>query len=475
MLALNVIIVVGFAVLAILSRKHYSKYKDEKGIKGSLVAIGLAMGHGVWTFLVKHLPVDGLRSRLGTQLRKNQIVTPKGLELITDRFMAGCLGVGLGLLFTFNLLEVGSTLYNRFLRDEKNIIEREDYGGDVIEEEIYYELSGQEHMLVLNVSPVRLSEEEFYVKATELSQKVYEDYLYKGAVISQDLELPVSDSQGVFALSWESLTPEIISSRGSIRTELSQEPKEAALKLYISYYDYSVEYEFQVLVGAKERNEEELQGERLEQALCNLEQGTLEEKEIILPERMEEIKISLGGNQQGSGRFLALGLVLAVATFGVSISRLKEAGLRRDRQLMREYPFFVDSLWLYIEAGMNLRRAMKEYVSNGSVDSILMGEIRYTLNQIDNGEAEYEAYEELGLRLNLSVYVSLMRHISQNLRMGTRDLRALMETEVAMALEAKKETAKRLGEEASTKLVFPMIVLLVVVMVLIMTPAFMGF
>ena len=50
-----------------------------------------------------------------------------------------------------------------------------------------------------------------------------------------------------------------------------------------------------------------------------------------------------------------------------------------------------------------------------------------------------------------------------------------MTDEVKEAMEGRKEYAKRKGEKASTKLLFPMIVLMAVVIVIIMLPAFVDF
>lgn len=476
MICINVVIIIASVVLAILSRKHYSKYKDREGLRASFVALMLGMGHSAWTLLSNVVPLEGLEHKLTLQLRKNQIASPEGISLITDRFIARSLAIGLGVLFASNVIGLGSTILNQFLGDEENIIEREEYGGDVIKEEIYYEVSGQEQTIVLNVSPVRLSESEFYAKADVVAAELREEYFAEGTVISKDMELPLSDSQGVFAISWESMNPEILSSRGRIEAQLQQIPQKAFLRMTISYYDYSVTYEFSVLVGMKEKTDEELVKEDILQSLSSIEQDTVEEKEFLLPDEVGDVRIKLDNNKTKSGSILMLGVLIAVITIAINISRLVETGHKRDAKLMQEYPFFVDSLWLYIEAGMNIKRAISEYVNAAeNKNSLLAQELNYTLNQIDNGESEYESYEELGARLNLPVYVSLMRHISQNLQMGTKDLRMLMETEVTIALEAKKEAAKKLGEEASTKLVFPMIILLVVVMMIIMTPAFVGF
>ena len=58
--------------------------------------------------------------------------------------------------------------------------------------------------------------------------------------------------------------------------------------------------------------------------------------------------------------------------------------------------------------------------------------------------------------------------------MGTKDLRKLMVQEIQQVLEKRRELAKKKGEEASTKLLFPMILLLVLVMVMIVYPAWVG-
>lgn len=83
-------------------------------------------------------------------------------------------------------------------------------------------------------------------------------------------------------------------------------------------------------------------------------------------------------------------------------------------------------------------------------------------------------YEQLGRRLELPEYYQLLQHISQYIRMGTKNLRNLMEQEMQQALEKRRELAKKKGEEASTKLLFPMILLLVLVMVMIVYPAWAG-
>ena len=124
---------------------------------------------------------------------------------------------------------------------------------------------------------------------------------------------------------------------------------------------------------------------------------------------------------------------------------------------------------------MSLRSAIEHAANIKEQDDILYEELKYTLNQLQLGENEALAYEQLGQRLNLPVYVRLMNRLSQGLRMGSNDLLPVMENEVRLAFDKRLSFIKRKGEEVSTLLLFPMIILLLVVMFLIIAPAVIGY
>ena len=65
--------------------------------------------------------------------------------------------------------------------------------------------------------------------------------------------------------------------------------------------------------------------------------------------------------------------------------------------------------------------------------------------------------------------------IVQNLRKGSSGLRQMLEKEVADAFVLRKNLAKKAGEEAGTKILFPMMLMLCIVMVIILVPAFLTF
>ena len=92
--------------------------------------------------------------------------------------------------------------------------------------------------------------------------------------------------------------------------------------------------------------------------------------------------------------------------------------------------------------------------------------------EMENGKNEAAAYQAFGRRISMLSYMKFSTLLVQNLRKGSDDLLRRMELEAEDALRARREFARQLGEEAGTKLLLPMIMMLVVVFALIMAAAF---
>ena len=86
-------------------------------------------------------------------------------------------------------------------------------------------------------------------------------------------------------------------------------------------------------------------------------------------------------------------------------------------------------------------------------------EMIYTENQMKNKAAESECYEEYGM-------------LSQNLRKGSKGLSELLKRETGEMFEERKKQARKLGEEAGTKLMIPLFMMLAVVFIIVIVPAF---
>ena len=72
-------------------------------------------------------------------------------------------------------------------------------------------------------------------------------------------------------------------------------------------------------------------------------------------------------------------------------------------------------------------------------------------------------------------YKKLAAIIIQNVKRGTDGLKESLSTETKNAFEERKQTARKLGEEAGTKLLFPMIMMMGIVLIIIVIPAYFSF
>jgi len=89
-----------------------------------------------------------------------------------------------------------------------------------------------------------------------------------------------------------------------------------------------------------------------------------------------------------------------------------------------------------------------------------------------SGVPESNAYERFGLRTGLQEYIRLGTLMAQNLKKGSSSLLERLQEEADRALAVRIQSGRKLGEEASTKLLVPMVMMLGIVMVMVMLPAF---
>ena len=88
---------------------------------------------------------------------------------------------------------------------------------------------------------------------------------------------------------------------------------------------------------------------------------------------------------------------------------------------------------------------------------------------------EEQVYQEFGRRCEEMRYRRLTFLLSVHLKQGNNQLLQLLEREADSALEDRRYLAKKSGEEAGTKLLFPMMLMMLVVMFLILLPAYFNF
>jgi hypothetical protein len=151
----------------------------------------------------------------------------------------------------------------------------------------------------------------------------------------------------------------------------------------------------------------------------------------------------------------------------------------REQQMLLDYPEIVSSLALLVGAGMTVPNAWKKIAydykkrkEDGAVTSrYAYEEMLFTIYEMDSGIIQSVAYERFGRRCRIPCYNKLSTMVSQNIRKGAVSLPMLLRQEAKEAFEERKHLARKQGEQAGTKLLGPMMLLLAITMVVIMVPA----
>ena len=161
----------------------------------------------------------------------------------------------------------------------------------------------------------------------------------------------------------------------------------------------------------------------------------------------------------------------------------------REMELLREYPTMVMQMSLLMGAGMTAvtawERIAGRYDQRSTVLSERAGrrarvpryleEMRIASRKIRDGGSVRRSWEAFGKRIGLASYRKFVSILIQNMDKGTKDTAFLLGQEAELVIEEQKNRARRLGEEAGTKLLFPMLMMLMVILAVIMIPAMMSF
>ena len=142
---------------------------------------------------------------------------------------------------------------------------------------------------------------------------------------------------------------------------------------------------------------------------------------------------------------------------------------RRERSSWKEFPFFLDTLVMTMEAGATLPQGIEIYVRSNAGAS-LARDMDDALNRVEAGADILRAIEETLDRVTVEEISSTMRAIIQAERQGADRMRLLRET--AQDVRDKRwEAAEEAAETLKAKLTLPTMLVMMAVFILILGPA----
>lgn len=333
----------------------------------------------------------------------------------------------------------------------------------------------------MNVEAKRRTAEELEEAFSETIRLLEEGLRPEKIRVTEELALPQMIEETGVKVRWQSSDEEVIRRDGTIQRGGLTEPTEVTLCARLTLEEECREVWFPVTVLPYTPESEEARYYEAEEVLLSLEAETEEEAGFFLPEKVEGITVSLPEKTLPVGALFAAAVVLLPLLVVAAKHQEKEKERKeRERVFLEGYPRLITKLTLYVGAGMSLRGAWErigsEYRDRTGREkkNPVYEEVLVLTGELRNGKSEAGVYEAFGRRVGLKPYLRCAALLISQLQKGSGGLREGLEAEVRLAWELHREQAEKKGEEAQTKLLFPMMGMLFLVLAIVMLPAFLS-
>ena len=145
---------------------------------------------------------------------------------------------------------------------------------------------------------------------------------------------------------------------------------------------------------------------------------------------------------------------------------------QRKQQIILELPIILTKMTLLIEAGETIASAFVRCMRDHTTSTHpLHKEWLLAITMLQNGETFPQVIEKFTKRCSVQVISVLSTYLLLNYARGGAHFVTSIQDLVSELWEQRKTIARKKGEEASSKLIFPTIVILLLLMILIVMPA----
>lgn len=391
--------------------------------------------------------------------------------------------VGVSIIVLFLIVGI---IKDRRASSDTLTFERNPYGQGEKTESVY-----------ANGEKIEFSVGEQKYKEQEIEQKFQEAFSYAQRNllgenksydhITKDLNFFNEIPDSGIEISWMPEDYELIDSSGKVQNEeFNEEQKRGVITNVVGTFSYGeivYEREYPLCIYERKVTEEESKKKQLIKVLENYERRDDTKGSFQIPSVLNGVRLERENNKNNRITLFLLGIILLVCLIYVENSRMNERIKKRKEEILTDYPMIVNQLVLYLGAGMTIQGSfskINESYKKKRQEKIIgrryaYEELNIMIHQLQGGTSQEKAYYDFGQRVGILPYMKIISFITQNLYQGSKEILYLLEQEEQNAFDERVNHARKLGEEAGTKLLFPMVLLLIVVMIIVMIPALLRF
>ena len=393
----------------------------------------------------------------------------------------------IAILIVSAVLALTVFILEHVLEESERIVARNPHGEGqkVVEYELSVEGELEKEPFRIEIGEQEYTHEEVQKMFREVHDKLDEVILGENQSfdrVEKNLHLVTELEEYPVRIQWQLDSYSVVNLYGEIQEKnLVEQGSLVELRATISYQDQESIYVQHAMVYPLTRKGADKLLYEIRQKVEQVEEETRQEASLELPEEINGSQLEWSQKKESSWQYV---LILGVAVCAYLVYRehekVKRERKQRKEELLRSYPGMISKFTMLLGTGTTVKNAWEKIVQNYERQKEELGEqavyeeMALTLREMQGGVSESEAYERFGKRCGVTVYLKFGTLLSQNLRKGSKGISEILRMEAIQSFENRKNYARRLGEEAGTKLLMPMLGMLAVVFIIVMVPAFLS-
>ncbi|MBR3393121.1 MAG: type II secretion system F family protein [Firmicutes bacterium] len=362
--------------------------------------------------------------------------------------------------------------------DKKEIdLKRDPYGQAARVEKAMLTIADDQGSLSKKIT-IRIPSRDMTQEEAGLLLEEAEEQLMKtvdGTLIRDKITLP--GGVGQVTVKYLSLSPDLIRSDGLLLKEPGEEQRELFLRATLEAGGYTRKVLLRLSqICLADLSEEE----RLDLLAKQIEDGRfLDHDQMNLPERTmtgEAVSLSPAFDPHPEKVFLILLLLPVLWVYQEQEAR--KLWKERDEKMMLKFPEFVGELMILSRAGLSLPlclirigRDYRKQREKGEKIDVLYEEIARIGEEITEGISFREAVRQMRERTAVPRIRQLCHILIQNERRSNVYLLDRLTELSEEAWEGRKQRVRELSETADTRLVFPLVLMMAVVLMVVLAPS----
>lgn len=378
--------------------------------------------------------------------------------------------------------------YHSSLIINGNSIERKSYGKGNLDTTLVARIEDEtirEEEIKILINERKYTDEELEKLFQNLKEQLETEILGANESLNKityNMKLPCYVLDYPFRIIWECSDYTILNPDGNLgEREADSGGEKVTITANVAYFDWKKECEYEVIVYPEAKTQEEKWKDALMDDINRQDKKTENKEYMSLPTKVNGKEIIW--REQKENSVLLIIILLIVVIIALCVGRDKDLYKKlevRNKEMIQDYPEIISKITLLMGAGMSIRSAWKKITEDYIIHAKKQKRYAYeemliTCHEMDSGIAEAASYDNFAKRCRVQCYLKLGTLLSQNLKKGSSNLQILLQNEAKLAFEERKTVAKRLGEEAGTKLLLPMMLMFAIVMIVIIVPAFLSF